>query len=60
MDEILHSLTVYVKEEAERMVTEFELQAGKTMNEIYAQTDSVVLAYLTHIELKKSIMGTVS
>ena len=60
MDEILHSLTVYVKEEAERMVTEFELQAGKTMNEIYAKTDSVVLAYLTHIELKKSIMGTVS
>lgn len=29
------------------------------MDQIYARTDSAVTAYLTHIELKKSIMATV-
>lgn len=42
------------------MLHKFELEAGKTMDDIYYYSGSVDVAYLTHIELKKSIMGTVS
>ena len=41
------------------MIHKFELEKGKTMDDIYARTGSVEVAYYTHIELKKSIMGTV-
>ncbi|KAM3133696.1 hypothetical protein pb186bvf_014242 [Paramecium bursaria] len=58
-DDILHSLIVFIKQSAEEQMLEFEKKGGNTMNQIFNSTGSEVIAYFTHIELKKSIMSTV-
>jgi hypothetical protein len=51
----MHAITIWVKQEAEQMIQTFEKKHGRTMNELYVETNDAMFSYLYQMELKKLI-----
>lgn len=60
MPEVMHALTVAIKNFADETISSFEKENNEKFSQLYEQCNDVNVAYLIHVELKKGMMEEVN